>query len=176
MKKWIVVIMVTCLTMLMPNKLIADELPIHPKLAVFVPYLGTWQADFEVPEGKPAMRDISTWERALNGNAIRTLHSINDGMYGGESLIFFDTKKQQLVFYYFTTAEFFTQGTIEVDSDTFIAYEEVSGNDDGITKVKSTSRLLGDSMQIETSYFKKGEWTKPESRTYVRSTDTVKFK
>ncbi|MCL1143731.1 hypothetical protein [Shewanella gaetbuli] len=150
---------------------------INPKLAVFAPYLGTWEADFAVPEGKSPMKDVSLWERALNGNAIRTLHSINDGMYGGESLIFFDNKKQQLVFYYFTTAEFFTQGTIEViDDNTFVAYEEVSGNDDGITKVKSTSTLLGNEMSISTSYFKKGQWTTPEKRTYKPSKLAVKFK
>jgi hypothetical protein len=63
------------------------------ELQVFEPYLGTWQADFAVKQGQPAMQDVSKWERALNGTAIRTLHSINEGMYGGESLIFWDKTK-----------------------------------------------------------------------------------
>lgn len=147
------------------------------KLKVFEDYLGTWQSVFEMKEGKPSVTDVSKWERALNGKAVRTLHSINDGDYGGESLIFYDNAKQKIVFYYFTTAEFFTQGTIEiVNESTFIAYEDVTGNENGITKVKSTSKLLKDTMEVSTSYLKKGKWTKPESRTYLHSSAQVVFK
>ena len=156
--------------------------PLHAKtlakeLQVFEPYLGTWQADFKVPKGQPAMQDISHWERALNGTAVRTLHSINDGMYGGESLIFWDKSKQSLVFYYFTTAGFYTQGTMDVLPDgAFVAYEEVTGNKDGITKVKSTSRFVDGQFKVATQYFKQGKWTDPESRSYQRSSKKVKFK
>lgn len=157
------------------NLAVAQEF--DEKLKIFSGYLGTWESVFEMKEGKPSVVDVSKWERALNGKALRTLHSINDGVYGGESLIFFDKSKQKLVFYYFTTAEFFTQGTIEiVDDNTFIAYEKVTGNDDGITQVKSTSQLIDDSISVETSYFKKGEWTKPETRTYQRTNKQVVFK
>ncbi|GAA58416.1 hypothetical protein P20652_0270 [Pseudoalteromonas sp. BSi20652] len=147
------------------------------KLDVFKPYLGTWQADFKVPEGAKKIQDVVRWERALNGKAIRTMHSINEGEYGGESMIFYDSKKKSLVFYYFTTAGFYTKGTIKVLSPTqFVAYEDVTGSQDGITKVKSTSELKDDKFIISTSYLKKGEWTKPESRSYTRSIKTVKFK
>lgn len=147
------------------------------ELRVFEPYLGTWQSDFPTANGQPAMQDVSTWERALNGTTVRTLHSINEGMYGGESLIFWDKEKQRIIFYYFTTAGFYTQGWMEMGNDQeFTAYEDVVGNQDGITQVKSTSRLLLDKMVIETQYLKAGAWTKPESRTYTRSEKTVKFK
>ena len=147
------------------------------ELEVFKPYLGTWQADFKVPEGAKKIQDVGRWERALNGKAIRTMHSINEGEYGGESMIFYDSKKKSLVFYYFTTAGFYTKGTITVLSPTqFVAYEEVTGSKEGVTKVKSTSDLKDDKFIVSTSYLKKGEWTKPESRSYTRSTKTVKFK
>ncbi|MBH0027909.1 hypothetical protein I6F53_13040 [Pseudoalteromonas sp. SWN29] len=147
------------------------------ELEVFKPYLGTWQADFNVPEGAKPVQDVGKWERALNGKAIRTMHSINEGEYGGESMIFYDTKKQSLVFYYFTTAGFYTKGIMKVLSPTqFVAYEDVTGSKDGITKVKSTSNLQNGKFEVSTSYLKKGEWTKPESRTYTRSTKAVKFK
>jgi len=114
---------------------------IAKELKVFEPYLGTWQASFSMGEGQ-AVTDVSRWERALNGTAIRTLHSINDGAYGGESLLFWDKAQQRIVFYYFTTAGFYTSGKIDVVSQQeFVAYEAVEGNQDGITKVKSTSRF-----------------------------------
>ncbi|MFC3033277.1 hypothetical protein ACFOEE_12170 [Pseudoalteromonas fenneropenaei] len=147
------------------------------ELKVFEPYLGSWQADFPVPAGQPAMQDVSHWERALNGTAVRTLHSINDGVYGGESLIFWDNSKQSLVFYYFTTAGFYTQGTMEMVNDhEFIAYEAVTGNADGITQVKSTSSVSAEQIKVSTQYLKNGQWTNPEVRIYTRSTKAVKFK
>ncbi|MEJ6473642.1 hypothetical protein [Pseudoalteromonas piscicida] len=146
-------------------------------LEVFSPYLGTWESHFEVPKGQPSMLDISHWERALNGTAIRTLHSINDGEYGGESLIFWDKSKESLVFYYFTTAGFYTQGKMEVLSPTeFVAYEDVTNNKDGITKVKSTSRFTNGQFTVSTQYLKNGVWTEPESRIYKASDKAVRFK
>lgn len=147
------------------------------ELAVFEPYLGTWQADFPVAEGQAPMQDVSRWERALNGTAIRTLHSINNGMYGGESLIFWDKSQNSVVFYYFTTAGFYTQGRIDIlESGEFVAYEEVTGSQEGITQVKSTSRLDHTQMHVATQYLKNGQWTDPELRTYQRSTLPVVFK
>ncbi|MCK8123952.1 hypothetical protein MTF66_03015 [Pseudoalteromonas sp. 2CM39R] len=155
----------------------AAEQQLDDKLKVFEPYLGTWQSNFNVAAGKPAVQDVSTWQRALNGTAIKTIHSINEGEYGGESMIFWDNKKQSLVFYYFTTAGFYTQGTMNVLSPTqFVAYENVTGNKEGITKVKSTSEFKDNSFVVSTSYLKKGQWTKPDTRTYTRSEKTVKFK
>ncbi|NOU51303.1 hypothetical protein HG263_12270 [Pseudoalteromonas sp. JBTF-M23] len=146
------------------------------ELKVFEPYLGTWQADFPVEQGKPVMQDVSRWEKALNGTAVRTLHSINAGMYGGESLIFWDKTKQQVAFYYFTTAGFYTKGTITISDDgSFVAYEDVAGNQDGISKVKSTSRFVDGKMRVATQYLKYGTWTKPQTREYEPSNKTVKF-
>jgi hypothetical protein len=154
-----------------------NNLSLDKKLEIFKPYIGTWQANFKVPKGAEPMQDISRWERALNGRAISTKHSINEGEYGGESMIFYDSKKESLVFYYFTSAGFYTKGTMKVLSSTqFVAYEEVTGSKEGITKVKSTSEIKDDQFTILTSYLKKGEWTKPEARTYTRSTKPVKFK
>lgn len=148
-----------------------------PELAIFTPYLGTWQADFNTEKGEPNIQDVSKWQRVLNGKAIRTTHSINEGEYGGESMIFYDRKKQSLVFYYFTTAGFYTKGVMKVLSPTqFVAYEDVTGSQEGITKVKSTSEFKDQQFVVSTSYLKKGEWTKPEVRTYYRSNKDVIFK
>lgn len=154
-----------------------DTTELDPHLSLFEHFLGTWEATFEMVDENPTVVDVTTWERALNGKAIRTLHSINDGMYGGESLIFWDKEQQKLVFYYFTTANFFTRGHIEVVNEkSFIAYEDVSGSDDGIAAVKSTSTLTDEGIIVATSYLKGGEWTNTESRTYKPSTKSVIFR
>ncbi|MFD2166936.1 hypothetical protein ACFSJY_11795 [Thalassotalea euphylliae] len=170
-------IVITMALTVMSLKAYAEDLKLAKELAIFEQYLGSWESEFDPKEGQPKMVDVSKWERALNGTTVRTLHSINDGMYGGESLIFFDKEKGKVVFYYFTTAGFYTQGWIEQIADNaFVAYEDVSGNKDGITQVKSTSTLTPNKITVETSYFKKGNWTKPEARIYVRSEKTVTFK
>jgi len=156
---------------------LAASQPFSKELEIFAPFVGTWEAVFKTENGKPTVTDISKWERALNGKALRTLHSVNEGQYGGESLIFFDKSKQQIVFYYFTTADFHTQGVIEVTGkNSFVAYEDVTGNQDGITKVKSTSTLSQGKMTVSTSYLKKGNWTASEQRTYKPSSKQVIFK
>ena len=66
------------------------------------------------------MYDVSRWERALNGRAVRILHADNDGVYGGESIIMWDKEKESLVFYSFTTAGFCTHGTMKYENGKFI--------------------------------------------------------
>ncbi|MCF6437689.1 hypothetical protein [Pseudoalteromonas sp. MMG022] len=168
-------LLILCFLFIQSHSLCAAQALVS-ELKIFEPYLGTWQADFPVVGGKPAMQDVSHWERALNGTAVRTLHSINEGMYGGESLIFWDKTKKKVVFFYFTTAGFYTQGTMDVlDDGSFVAYEDVAGNQDGITKVKSTSRFVDGEMEVSTQYLKHGMWTEPEKRRYTRSNKAVKF-
>lgn len=153
----------------------AESKPFADKLQAFAPYLGTWESSFEM-NGK-TVNDVTNFERALNGTTLRVMHSIDNGVYGGESLMFWDASKKKMVFYYFTTAGFYTNGYMEwQDSNTFVAYEDVTGNQSGITKVKSTSKLKGDTMTVATSYLKKGEWTPEQTRTYRRSKKSVVFK
>jgi hypothetical protein len=145
------------------------ETPLREELSFFQPYLGDWIGEFESGKGEPAITDTGHWESALNGMALRTTHALSTGTYAGESFFVWDEKTQRITFFYFTTAGFHTTGHIEiVDDRTFIAYEDVTGNADGITQVKSTSRFSGDNIEISTQYLKNGEWTPPASRTYRR--------
>ncbi len=150
-----------------------------PQLAKFESYLGGWTAEFKVQPGQAPVSDVTLFEKVLNGKALKTTHSINDGVYGGESYIFWNNTSQRLEFHYFTTADFMTTGYLEFISDNeFVAYEDVTGQSQmsqGITKVKSASKLLGDKMTVSTSYLKNGEWTTPETREYVRTTKDVIF-
>lgn len=111
--------------------------------------------------------DVQRWERALNGRAVRILHSVNNGSYGGESIIVPDPKTTGLEFYYFTTAAFTTRGTIEFKDGKLITHEEVTRNEDGITKVKGTTELLpGGKMRVLTQYYKNGAWENGRDMTY----------
>lgn len=154
-------------------------LEVDSKLAMFVPYLGTWESEFNIPGGEVSVVDVARWERALNGKAIRIMHSINNGEYGGETLIFWDAKLKQFAFYYFTTADFYTSGRIELlPNGGFYAYEEVSGDNaktDGITQLRSKSEIVADNMVVATASLKNNVWSAPEQRIYIRSQKKVVF-
>jgi len=81
-------------------------------------YIGkTFKGEFSDSTPENPTYDIQYWERALNGNAIKITHSVNNGEYGGESMIMWDAKLESLVSWYFTTAGFYTQATMIIEND-----------------------------------------------------------
>ncbi len=124
------------------------------------PFIGkTWRGKSPKAEPDKPFEDVSRWERALNGQAVRILHSVNEGAYGGETLIVWDRKKESLVFYYFTTDGFYTSGTIKIEDGKMISHEIVTGNENGITEVKSVGTILPDGkLHSKSQYLKNGEW------------------
>jgi hypothetical protein len=103
--------------------------------------------------------DVSRWERALNGKAVRVLHSINDGAYGGESMIFWDHVEKQIAYYYFTTAGFHTKGVMTVADGKLKCHEKVSGAAGGVTEVRATFEMHADgSMTSRSEHLKEGNW------------------
>ncbi len=148
----------------------AEQGSLHPQLEPLRPYLNQhWQGDLTQPGSDARVTDRSLWSRALNGQAIKTVHSINDGQYGGESFIFWDESKQSLAYYYFTTAGFYTHGTMEFNAriGEIIALEKVENNKNGITEVKSFSRIMPDGrLEVKSSYLQNGSWVDGHSATY----------
>lgn len=71
----------------------ADTGDLDPNLAPLKPFLGSWRGEFKRSTPENPLVDTALWERALNGKAIRILHSINDGTYGGETLMTWDDAK-----------------------------------------------------------------------------------
>jgi hypothetical protein len=123
------------------------------------PWLKTWKGEFRNSTPEKPQIDVARWERALNGQAIRVLHSINRGEYGGETLISWNEAKRSLVFHYFTTAGFLTTGTIEVRDRTLVTHEIVEGSAEGVEEVRATMKLQADGSLLTTSeYLKNGEW------------------
>ena len=140
--------------------LAADKASLDEHLEPLRPFLGkTWKGHFQNSTPEKPLVDVSRWERALNGKAVRILHSINDGVYGGESMIVWDDKKKSLVYYYFTTGGFYTTGTLTMNDGKYISHEVVTGSAEGVTEVKATSELRADgTMHTKSEYLKEGKW------------------
>ncbi|HWY76003.1 MAG TPA: hypothetical protein VN281_10320, partial [Verrucomicrobiae bacterium] len=88
-----------------------DKPSLNQHLEPFRPMLEkTFSGTFKDSKPDKPTVDVQHWERALNGKAVRLTHSINNGVYGGETLFIWDEKKQSVTYYYFTTADFMTTG------------------------------------------------------------------
>lgn len=141
---------------------------LDPQLEPLRPFLGkTWKGEFQDSTPEKPKADVARWERAMNGKAVRVLHSVNEGAYGGESIVIWDKEKQSLVSYYFTTAGFMTIGTITVKDGKVTTLEKVSGSPGGITEVRGTTTLPSDGkFHLKTEYLKDGAWTPGREMTY----------
>lgn len=146
----------------------AEEKKLHPQLEPFRPLLGrTWRGEFKNSTPEKPMVDVSRWERAMNGQAIRILHSINQGEYGGETLIYWDDEKKSLVYAYFTTAGFQTTGTMTFADGKFTSHEKVKGAAEGITEVRVTGEIRPDgTMTSKSGYLRNGKWEPGHEITY----------
>ncbi len=110
---------------------------------------------------------------------LRTYHSVNDGAYGGEALVYWDEEKQTLASHYVTTAGFFTTATIRIENGAMLSHEIVHGGGaGGVTEVKGESRFLPDGrLVVKTQQLKNGQWTPGGERTYVEDPKAeVRFK
>lgn len=127
----------------------------------------TFKGEFKDSTPEKPKFDVARWERALNGKAIRILHSVNDGVYAGESIVRWDEAKQAVRFHYFTTADFTTQGTMTFKGGKISTHETVSGNAGGITEVRAEFELRRDgTYHVKTEYLKDGTWSPGREATY----------
>jgi len=157
----------------------ADSPKINEHLKPLLPFVGkTWKGEFPGSTPEKPVYDVQHWELILNGQAIRIMHSVNNGAYGGESIVMWDKEKEQLIYFYFTTAGFYTQGTFSIDGKKWIGHEYVTGNKDGITEVKSTGEILPDGrLHNKSQYLKDGKWADGHEFFYVEdSSAKVVFK
>lgn len=172
---------VACALFLLAGSVPAQEAPagLTEKLKVFEPLCGkTFRGEFASSTPEKPLFDVSKWERAMNGQAVRVLHSVNNGDYGGESILMWDPSVEKVRFWYFTTAGFFTTGTMEIDENRWTSVEKVTGNANNITQVRSTSEFKPDGAFVAKSeYFRDGQWTPGHEITYRESPQSeVKFK
>jgi len=139
----------------------ADQSTLDPHLEPLRPLFDkTFKGEGAAPNSDKTHSDVSHWERALNGKAVRILHSINDGAYGGECIVRWDQEKQAVCYYYFTTDVFRTEGTMSFQEGKILTHELVKGNGEGISEVRGTIEMRSDGAYLQKSeYFKDGKWT-----------------
>jgi len=140
------------------------------RLKALQPFVGkTWRGELKSANQEKPSYDVSRWERTLNGQAVRIVHSVNNGEYGGESMIIWDDQKKSLVYYYFTTAGFYTHGTMTLENNKFTFHEYVTGYEGAsITEAKGTGEFTADGKLINKSqYLKNGTWVDGHAAVYV---------
>jgi len=144
-----------------------SELKLIKELELLKPFVGkTFRGIMGDPKGEHSV-DVQRWERILNGTSIRIMHSVDEGAYGGETILYWDKQEQRIAYYYFTTAGFITHGYMLVEEGKYIAFEKVDGNEQGISEVKSITVLNEDGSLTATSeYFKNGEWVEGHKIEY----------
>ena len=142
-------------------------------LKPFEPYIGkTFKGEFAHSTKESPVFDISFWERILNGMAIKITHSVNDGEYGGISIITWDENKNSLVSSYFTTAGFTTNALMHFEDGKLISLEDVTGCENGTTKFKAIIQFLenGD-LQNSSQYLMNDKWVDGHTIYYKETPD-----
>jgi len=83
-----------------------------------------------------------------------------------------------LIYYYFTTAGFYTMGQLSIEAGRIIAHELVTGSQDGTTEVRSVTELVADGrMHVRSEYLQNGIWVPGRDMFYCETPQAeVKFK
>lgn len=142
-----------------------------PQLEPLRPFVGhTWKGHFPRSTPDKPVFDIARWERALNGQAVKITHSVNNGAYGGETTITWNSQEQKVQYYYFTTAGFMTKGTMKFEQGKVLCEEEVIPALNGLTKIKAVMQLVdGKKMHVKSEHWKDGAWTPGHEITYEQA-------
>ena len=157
----------------------ADPPPLDPHLEPLRAWIDkTFKSEGRDPNSGKSATDVARWERALNGKAIRILHSINDGSYGGECIVGWDEEKQAVRYHYFTTASFRTEGTMTFENGKILTHELVKGNANGVTEIRGTTEMRPDGTFLQrTEFLKDGKWMPGREAVYRENlTASVVFK
>lgn len=138
------------------------------ELEPFRPLLGkTFTASFPAKPGEEPASDVQKWERILNGTAVRMVHSVNQGDYGGETIFRYDKSKKSIVYHYFTTAGFMTVGELSMDGKTFVAHETIQGAGAAVSEVESTTVIQPNGeLSVTTKMLRDSEWIERGTVTY----------
>ena len=137
-----------------------SEPPLSDHLIEMKPFIGnTYKGDFINSTKENPMFDVLSFERALNGNAIKVIHSVNNGEFVGETMVMWNPEKGGLQSWYFTSAGSLTIQNVQIRKNIFISIENVERNQNGITKVKTIMEVLNeDQIKKRTKYLMNNMW------------------
>ncbi len=129
MKHSLMAAAIAALLMLGGPAFAADKAEAYEPMAPFAKLAGkAWRGEGVGPNGQPVV-DIARYEFILGGRAFQSTHRLENGSYGGRTIIFYDEGAKKHIFHYFTTAGFHTTGEITPSEDGFTAVEKVEGHD-----------------------------------------------
>ena len=144
------------------------------RLAPLASYVGhAFTASMTPPGTEPATTDVQLWEEILGGKAVRITHSINGGDYGGESLLTWDESRQIIAYWYVTTADFYTQGTMTAGGDSLVTHEQVVGNAGSVSEVKGVWRRTADGLTVTSRMMVAGQWQPGRVTHYIETPGAV---
>ena len=124
---------------------------------------------------KDALADFQEW--SWHDERVPTLqirHSLEDGSYGGSTIVRRNEVTGDLSYVYTTTAGLVSKGVFNVSqSGKWSAEEKVEGHE-SITKVRSKGNRRKDGSLVTTSeYFQDGRWVAGDAFVYRRSEETL---
>ena len=137
------------------------------------PFIGnTYKGNFINSTKENPMIDILSFQRVLNGNAVKVIHSVNNGEFGGETMVMWNPEKERLQSWYFTSAGSLTIQNVQIKKDTFISTQNVERNKNGITKVKTIIEVLhGNQIKKRTKYLMNNLWKDGSETIYNKVHD-----
>ena len=137
------------------------------------PFIGnTYKGNFINSTIENPMIDVLSFERALNGNAVKVIHSVNNGEFGGETMVMWNPEEGGLQSWYFTSAGSLTIQNVQIKKDTFISIENVERNKNGITKVKTIIEVLHrNQIKKRTKYLMNNLWKDGSETIYNKVND-----
>lgn len=122
-----------------------------------------------------AVADIQEWSWIDEEEpSLLIRHALEDGSYGGDTIVKKNSETGALTYVYTTTADFVTNGTFNLlDSRRWEAVEEVEGHAE-ISKVRNNGTLQNDGAFISSSeYFKNGRWVSGHAFIYRQTEETL---
>ena len=132
----------------------------HPKLSHFNKFIEcSFIGEIDNSKLKGVTIEKCSWQVALNGSAVRMVREVNDGEYIAEGLINWDPVEKSLIGWFFSSSGSVSKKYIETSSNRIAIIEDVSGNGNSITKIKTiyTINRSGDLLGV-IQYLMQGIW------------------
>lgn len=115
--------------------------------------------------------DVVRYERVLHGRAIRALHSVADGAYGGETLIVWDPGRRELRLFYATTAGFYTEGPIRQTAPGVLEIGQTVHGLAGFSELRTTLTITPNGYTTRSQRLQDGQWVAQGGFDYVAAPD-----
>lgn len=121
------------------------------------------------------LKDYQKWAWVEDGNAILISHALEDGSYGGDTIVRTTDDPNELVYEYVTNAGFTTTGSFRLDHEagTWTSLELVEG-DSPVSEVESKGVMNADgTMRMTSRYLTADGWQEGHGFIYRRTYDPL---